>query len=243
MKRILAILTIVATVGGNASAQDRVREDGLYYRVGIGATTVSDWAQDLTFNSGLGGILPCTGSCPVTPISLPNGNLVTNGEGFVAGAAIGFDYADGIRTELEYRYASSNIEGVTQTAPAGALSVLALPPVGDRAGAHFIMANFFFDIYNDSPITPFIGAGVGGALVTNQYGDQDAAIAYQGRAGLSFAVGGGFSADLEYIYTRTNKLVFGPRLDTLAATAPILPNVSGDYYESSSVMISMRKPF
>ncbi|NOX95609.1 MAG: hypothetical protein GXP04_11105 [Alphaproteobacteria bacterium] len=172
MKRILAILTIVATVGGNASAQDGVREDGLYYRVGIGATTVSDWAQDLTFNPSLGGVLPCTGSCPVTPISLPDGNLVTNGEGFVAGAAIGFDYADGIRTELEYRYASSNIEGVTQTVPAGALSVLALPPVGDRAGAHFIMANFFFDIYNDSPITPFIGAGVGGALVTNQYGDQ-----------------------------------------------------------------------
>ncbi len=243
MKRILAILAIVMTVGGTASAQDGVREDGLYYRVGIGATTVSDWAQDLTFNPSLGGILPCTGGCPITPVSLPNSNLVTNGEGFVAGAAIGFDYADGIRTELEYRYASSSIDGVTQTAPAGALSVLPLPPIGDRAGAHFIMANFFFDIYNDSPITPFVGGGVGGALISNQFGDQDAALAYQGRGGLSFAVGGGFSADLEYIYLRTNKLAFGPRLDVLPATAPILPNVSGDYYESSTVMISMRKSF
>jgi len=230
-------------MGGSVLAQDAPREDGLYYRVGVGATSVSDWAQDLTFNPSLGGVVPCSGSCPVVPTSLPVGNLVTNGEGFVAGAAIGFDYADGIRTELEYRYASSTIEGVTQTAPAGAVSVLALPPVQDRAGAHFIMANFFFDIYNDSPITPFLGGGVGGALVSNQYGDQDAALAYQGRAGLSFAVGGGFSADLEYIYTRTNKLVFGPGLDALPATPPILPNVSGDYYESSSVMISMRKPF
>ena len=245
MKRLLTSLAIIAITSGGAAAQDEARQDGPYFRVGAGVTAVSDWTQEVVYDPAQPNPLPglVGGNGLSVPIFLPDGNQVVNGNGFIAGAALGFDYADGIRTELEYRYASSSIDGVTQTWLPEAMFRSTLPQTEDKIGAHFVMSNFYFDFYNDSPITPFIGGGVGGALVANERGDRDAALAYQGRAGLSFAIGGGFSADLEYIYLRTNRLVFGPKLEDLTTAAPLVPNISGDRYESSSAMISLRKPF
>ena len=229
MKRLLTSLAIIATISGGAAAQDEARQDGPYFRVGAGVTAVSDWTQDFTTNPNT--VFPA--------IPLASTQTLTNGNGFSAGAAVGFDYADGIRTELEYRFASSSIDSVTVS---GGHRPGLPAPVNDNIGAHFIMSNFYFDIYNESPITPFIGGGVGGALVANENGDRDAALAYQGRVGLSFALGGGFSTDIEYIYLRTNKLVYGPAdEDFTAAGAPV--RIDGDRYESSSAMISLRKPF
>ncbi len=230
VKRLLTHLVILATMAGGAAAQDSAREDGAYFRVGAGLTAVSDWNQDLTAN-------PNT-VFPAGPLATTQ--KLTNGNGFTAGAALGFDYADGIRTELEYRYASSSIDNFTTQG--GARPGLPTPPVNDSLGAHLLMSNFYFDFYNESPITPFIGGGVGGALVTNENGDRDAALAYQGRVGLSLAIGGGFSADMEYIYLRTNKLVFGPLDDEFTAGgAPV--RLDGESYEASTAMLSLRKPF
>ncbi len=224
----LVLAPLALTTG--ALAQDAAASDGVYVRIGGGVSFASDWSQDYTFNPNA-----------VFVVAPPTGQTVANGEGYVIGGAIGFDYADGIRTELEYRYASTSIDAVTINDPA--LGPTLATPINDDINVHFLMSNFYFDWTNNSRFTPFIGGGVGGAFVENETGARDAALAYQGRAGVSLDVGGGFSLDTEYIYVRTNKLSYGPEDEDFTPASPIGPRIDGDRYEASNVMVSVRKQF
>ncbi|MHA7872910.1 MAG: outer membrane protein [Hyphococcus sp.] len=237
MKRFLAIPLLVLGFATGAAAQDEARDDGPYIRVGGGVSFTSDFEQNISRAPGL---ITCAAiGCN------PDRTDIDLETGFIAGGALGFDYADGIRTELEYRYASSNIaarrffEGGFESG----LGLSGLPaPVDDNLDAHFVFSNFYFDFYNNSPITPFIGGGVGGAFVDVGLGERDAVLAYQGRAGLSVDVGGGFLADLEYIYVRTNDIDYGPRVEDLTPGSLEAAFTDGNY-EASNVMLSLRKPF
>ena len=220
-----------SSVGAQAQqGEGDAQEDGFYLRAGAGASFVGDWSQSHTYNPD---------TTFVTPP--PTGQTVDNSEGLVGVFAIGFDYADGIRTELEYRYASSGVDSFMVIDPVSGPAPVT--PINDDIEAHLIMTNFYFDFTNNSPLTPFIGGGVGGVFVTNESAQRDAALAYQGRAGVSLAMGGGFSADLEYIYLRTNKLVFGIDDDEFVPGGPVGPSISGARYKTSSVMMSLRKQF
>lgn len=231
MKRVFALwagLGAASAMGtGAAIAQEADIGDGPYLRVGAGAAFASDWEQDFAYNPEQ--------AFPAVP--LPEGQAVSNGGGLTAAVALGFNYTEGIRTELEYRYAITEIEGV---APADRPGLGA--PADDDVKAHFVMSNFYFDLNNETRLTPFIGGGVGGAFVTNENGDRDAALAYQGRAGVSYDFGAGFSADLEYIYLRTNDLVYGPLDEEFTADSASM-RIDGDHYASSSVMFSFRRQF
>ncbi len=229
MRKVLAFVSVASAAAGfpvMAVAQDTVIEDGPYLRLGVGATAVSNWTQDFTYNPG---------AVFVTPP--PAGQSVDQGESLAFAAAIGFDYADGIRTELEYRYASTPIGSIT---PAGGA---AIAPAKDDLVAQFVMTNFYFDFANSTALTPYIGGGVGGAFISNENSQHDAALALQGRAGVSIAFGAGLSADLEYIYLRTNELAFGPGVDDLTPGGPVGPAITGERYQSSSAMLSLRKQF
>ncbi|MEM9618214.1 MAG: P44/Msp2 family outer membrane protein [Pseudomonadota bacterium] len=234
MKRFLAVTAVFMSTCALASAQDEAREDGPYVRIGGGVSLTSDFEQNI---AGAGAACLAIGCNP-------DRTLVDLEKGFIAGGALGFDYADGIRTELEYRYASSNIaarrffEGDFETG-LGLSGLLA--PVDDKLDSHFIFSNFYFDFYNSSPITPFIGGGVGGAFIDIGLGERDAVLAYQGRAGLSVDVGGGFLADLEYVYVRTNNINYGPRVEDLPGSGEVA--FTDGNYEASNVMLSLRKPF
>ena len=72
------------------------------------------------------------------------------------------------------------------------------------------------------------GGGVGGAFVSKENAERDAALAYQGRAGVSLEMGTGFTADFEYIYLRTNELEFGPSADEFTAEGPFGRAATGD---------------
>ena len=222
-------------VSGGAAAQDETNGDGVYVRVGAGVSFGSDLEQDFTFN-------------PEGPFSFDSprtGQEVDLGESLVVGAALGFNYTEGIRTELEYRYVQNDVESVTVF---GGFSEIdgPLPPAtsfpDEDIGMHLVMSNFYFDLNNSSRFTPFIGGGVGGAFVENENGDRDAALAYQGRAGVAYDFGGGLSFDVEYIYLRTNDLSFGPNDDEFTADGPSV-RIDGDHYQSSSAMVSIRKQF
>ncbi len=255
LKSFIASSAIVAVMGvamaASAQAQD-VAEDGFYVRVGAGANFVSDLEQGFT-NNLLGPVAPAV--CPCRPPIIAQS--IDAETGFLASAAIGFDYADGFRTELEYRYATSPISIITPTPdPTSLAPDPPLPPVSSEEdlNAHFVFANFYYDWRNSSAITPFIGAGVGGAFVqavssaggsfasTNSR-ENDVALAYQGRAGISWALREGFSADLEYVYTRTNTLRYGPDPEDFTTSGPFETAIDGDNYQSSSVMVSLRKQF
>ncbi len=222
----IAGIAAAASTAGAAMAQDEPAVDGAYVRLGVGAAFVGDWEQDLAYNPTVAFVTP--------PAA---GQTVDNGRAMTFAGALGFDYADGIRTELEYRYASTPVASVT---PAGGVPTA---PANEDVTAHFLMTNFFFDFANSSPLTPFIGGGVGGAFVSNEMKERDAALALQGRAGVSLAMGTVFTADLEYIYLRTNDLDFGPSADEFILGGPLGPAISGDRYQASSVMVSLRRRF
>ena len=221
-------------------AQDGAAEtvgDGLYVRVGAGASFLGDWEQDITRS-------PDLATCMAIGCN-PNASITEFDTGFTAAGAIGFNYTEGIRTELEYRYDTTGVsrvrlfEGGVEVGPElGDVPAV----VNDDVNAHFIFTNFYFDLNNRSSFTPFIGGGVGGAFVENASGARDSALAYQGRAGVAYDFGGGLSFDVEYIYLRTNDLSFGPNDDEFTLEAPLV-RVDGDHYQSSSAMASIRKQF
>ncbi len=228
LKRIVAAAVSVSIFAGAAFAQDEPR-DGFYLRVGAGANFLNDLEQDVTFSPFLVFVSPPS-----------NGQTVATETGFVAGAAIGFDYTEGIRTELEYRYMTAGIASVTRTGGFSDPTVIATP--NSDLNAHLLMSNFIYDFHNGSRLTPFIGLGVGGAFVENEFAERDAALAYQGRAGVSLALNGGFSIDAEYIYLRTNDLVYGPEDDDFVLNGPTT-RIDEDGLVSSTVMVSLRKQF
>lgn len=223
MKLVWACSAAMTVMVGSALAQDEAAKDGLYLRLAGGVSFARDFKQDYNYNPNL-----------VFIVAPPAMRTIDAEKGVVAGAALGFDYADGIRTELEYRFANAGVKSIaTDGAPVEA---------DGKVSAQFLMANFYFDFANKSPITPFVGGGVGGAVVGDGQDNKDAALAYQGRAGLSLDAGGGVSLSAEYIYLRTNKLVYGPSTDDFTPAGPFEPNLTGRY-ESSSVMFSVRKRF
>lgn len=228
MKRVSAVAVLSASILSGAAAAQEVEGDGAYFRVAAGFNFASDLDQTITYNPNLA----FTGLEPTS-------QLLSVGEGLTAAAALGFDYTDGIRTELEYRYAYADIDSITASGPAP--DVVTMP--GEQLRAHLIMSNFYFDFTNDSPFTPFIGGGVGGAFVTNENGDTDAALALQGRAGISYDFGGGLFFSTEYVYLRSNELSYGPNDDDFTAAGPADPRFDGARYQTSSIMVSFRKKF
>lgn len=230
----LALTMGLAAAPGLASAQGPA-QDGLYLRAGAGAAFLKDWDQDYIYNPFLN-----------STQTLPRGQAVDFSAGFVAAAAVGFDYTEGIRTELEYRYSTSPVDsyGVETFSPtSGGFEMVPATPANDSVNAHLLMTNFFYDFNNASTLTPFIGLGVGGAFVENEAAMRDAALAYQGRAGVSVAFADDFTADLEYVFTRSNKLDFGPGVDDFSEDGPFDPAIAGARYQANSVMVSLRKKF
>lgn len=224
----LVVLAAVGPVAGPALAQEQA-QDGFYLRAGAGASFASTLDQQFAYNPDL-----------VFAGTPPSGQAVETDTGFLASFAAGFDYADGIRTELEYRYATNGVASVT---PVGGVPNPPERSSGENLRGHFVFSNFYYDFRNSSRVTPFIGLGVGGAFVDVEGGERDAALAYQGRAGLSLGLNGGFSADVEYVYARSNTLRYGPANEDFTPAGPFEPAVDGDQYEASSVLISLRKQF
>lgn len=223
-----ALLLATIMAAQPVSAQD-TDENGLYFRVGTG----------VVFNGSLDqGV---SGPSIEVPTSLRTGFDTAT----TYGAALGFHYPAGTRTELEYRYSTAGITPATQspatqspvTQSTGATSMLALSADSDFK-VHLLMSNFYKDFDNTSLFTPYVGFGVGGAFVTDGLGDQDAEFAYQGRAGVAIALGQGMSADIEFNYLRTTKLEFNTQIS--GGEEAVL---SGAPYAVSAILIGIRKEF
>jgi OOP family OmpA-OmpF porin len=86
-------------------------------------------------------------------------------------------------------------------------------PSGAIGGVSF-MANALYDFKTDTPWTPYLGAGIGGLNLnadniiagnTKVTNDSQTVFAYQGIAGLSYAVTDSLSLRADYHYMRTEK--------------------------------------
>jgi len=91
--------------------------------------------------------------------------------------------------------------------------------------AFAMMCNAFFDLHNSSPITPYLGGGIGfatmylsdtfvpGDPVPIYQADSDTVFAYQAGGGLDIALNRRLSLDLSYRYFATTKAKFGSSSD------------------------------
>ncbi|MCB1537933.1 MAG: porin family protein [Rhodospirillales bacterium] len=132
-------------------------------------------------------------------------------EGYGLSGAVGYDYGNNVRTEIELSYRSNKVDGLSDnTGP------FASP--GGKVTATAVMANAYYDIPTATPVTPYIGAGIGIAHVkTDNYSTagtiisdgKDNAFAYQGILGADYALESDLSLFGEYRYFSTEKVNMG----------------------------------
>lgn len=217
-----------ALISGAALAQDE-SSNRLYGRLLAGVSLPDELGQDLAYNPAI-----------LFPLPPPSQQTVDAGTGYAVGGAIGFRYDNGFRTELEYRYQSSDIDevrfnaGAPTAAPDASLS------------AHLLMTNVIYEFRNSSRLTPYIGGGVGAAWVTSWTGpgdvtDRDLTYAYQGRAGVAFALNETTRIGAEYVYVRTGELTYGP--EAFTPTGPGGPKIDEGEFAASTALVSLEKSF
>ena len=132
--------------------------------------------------------------------------------------ALGYAYANGLRGELEFSYRDNDARHIP-----GDNAGFSGWPDGVDGGirAYTVMANLIKDFDTESPLTPFLGIGLGGARLKADYrasnpvalggpstlvvDDSTTRLAAQGIAGLSYALAEGLDFDLSYRYLITLK--------------------------------------
>ena len=164
--------------------------------------------------------------------------------GINLGVTGGYDFGL-LRLEGELSYKNGEIKRITDQADGFRFH----DPDGNL-GALAVMFNAFFNLRNSSPVTPYIGGGIGVATLhlTNTYGtdtrgssqrlllypkDNDTVFAYQAGAGLEIALNRRLSLDLGYRYFRTDKARF--ESDVLTTT--------GIRFESHNGAVGLRVKF
>ena len=142
--------------------------------------------------------------------------------GWSFGGAVGFHLGNNTRAEGEFSYAGARTR-----------------QVGRRDARHFeeqphsavmsFMVNGLFDVHTGSPFRPFVGLGVGLALVTHTFGKLKSpsvfypdpggaatgqAVAYQAIAGLAYELFDGLAIQLAYrLFGMHTTLTYRDRVD------------------------------
>jgi opacity protein-like surface antigen len=139
--------------------------------------------------------------------------------GINIGGTGGYDFGF-IRLEGEMSYKQGEITSVTERTYGNRYV-----NVDGHVGAFTMLMNGFFDLHNDSPITPYLGGGMGFATVSlsNTKGvdansgalnhrvfksDDDTVFAYQAGAGVDVALNRHLSLDVGYRYFGTSRANF-----------------------------------
>ncbi len=108
--------------------------------------------------------------------------------GISGSAGLGYKISNGFRIDGEYTYRDNEIKAMG---------------IKGNIESHSLMANGYVDIPTGGKITPYIGAGAGVSNVSD--GDvDDTVFAYQGMAGLSYAVSEQTAIQLGYKYFATS---------------------------------------
>ena len=157
--------------------------------------------------------------------------------GFTGGYDFGFVRLEG---ELSYRY--NEVDTVTDQS-----GFKVMLPDTD-IGAFATMFNVFFDLHNSTRVTPYLGGGIGFAVLSlsndywgggsyyyssDDYSD-DTVLAYQFGGGVDIALNRNMSLDVGYRYFKT---------DDAEIDSDYLPITSNFEYESHNVMVGFKYKF
>lgn len=116
----------------------------------------------------------------------------------VGNVAIGHGYGNGVRTELEIGFRENDVDSISGGGSG----------TGD-VGTWSVMANALYDVAVDGPLKPFFGIGAGIARLDasgatpstgTSIDDSDTAFAWQGMAGVAYAVNERVKLTLGYRY-------------------------------------------
>ncbi|HXC57307.1 MAG TPA: outer membrane beta-barrel protein [Rhizomicrobium sp.] len=127
------------------------------------------------------------------------------GTGFAAGGALGYDYGDGWRLELNSLYQHTDLSRLDGAAATGHLS------------STTVMANATYDLLSNQQFTPYVGAGLGMANVGGQVGGlsgRDWKPAYQAEAGLRTDVNDNTSLFGEYRFSQSESVLMADAGDS-----------------------------
>jgi OmpA-OmpF porin, OOP family len=120
--------------------------------------------------------------------------------GDIEALALGYGLGNGIRLEGELGHRGSSLNGTE-----------------GRVTAWTLMGNALYDFDLGWPVTPYIGAGVGGARINadsvrsaagTTVNDSDTRFAYQGIAGMAYDITSNLKLDLSYRYLATQNPSF-----------------------------------
>ncbi len=161
-------------------------------------------------------------------------------DGWNTSLHLGYDFAlaqgVGLRPEIELGYKTNDIDshsiGGVNTAGADG-----------RSEAYVAMANFYYDFENSSRFTPYVGAGIGAARVNldgysstttgPMIDDSDTVFAYQGIAGVDFALDEQWSIFSDYKYFTAND----PEVTTSAG------NTTDVDFDTHNVQVGLKMKF
>ena len=152
------------------------------------------------------------------------------GTGWAGTLTAGHAYGNGIRSEIELGRRGNDLDSLSG----------ATGGTGDVT-AWSGMLNVLYDFRTGTPLTPYVGAGIGAARVSldarpigaSRIDDSDTAFAYQGIAGVGYRLNDATQAFLDYRYFAASGLGFS----TAAGTA-----VDADY-KNHTLMVGLRYSF
>ncbi len=153
--------------------------------------------------------------------------------GYAVIPSIGYRFGNGLRSEFELGYRKNDVDGVSgSTTGSGEIK------------ARSAMLNLLYDVNMNGRVSPYIGGGIGYAKVRYDgvqpvgipgigVNDSDRVFAYQGIAGLSYAVSNAVELAAEYRYFATQD----PDFRTSGGTS-----VEGEY-KSHAALVGLRYNF
>lgn len=155
------------------------------------------------------------------------------------GGTVGFDYG-AVRLEGELSYKQGEMATITDR-----IDNVQFHGESGNIGALAVMFNTFFDLHNSSPVTPYVGGGVGFAAIhlsdtyVAEFGPpiyeegDDSVFAYQIGTGVEIALKQRLSLDFGYRYFAATKANFDPN-----------PYISSELkFKSHNIAIGLRALF
>ena len=146
------------------------------------------------------------------PVTYGGGALPNRSVGFQPGwaieGALGWTVTEGKRVELEISHRSNNVKIVTPGSSPG----------GSETATTF-MVNGYLDVPTGTSVTPYFGAGIGGAMLhqkiaadgTTLTDSNSNAFAYQFIGGLGVALAPSLTLTLDYRYLATTNPTYSDR--------------------------------
>ena len=228
MRKHLLAASAVAALASPAFA---AATDGPYVGIEGGATFPRTSDLDVVLNN---------------TTTYDNGYDVKYKAGYDVDAILGYKLGF-IRLEGEAGYKRAKVKSLGVSTPlitgvgtaAGTTATDADFSVGNRIGIKTLMANALVDGNFGGGLGGYVGGGAGRAWA-NFSGDSDDAWAFQGIAGLHYALTPNVDAGVKYRYFHTAKLNFD---DAFAVNAMPLTTSSSGNYDSHSVLASLTYNF